>query len=106
MTIDDIATKFGVSRRTAERMRTSVVNLYPDVTCRIGPDGRKIWMRPPARRLGADEILALEWAIDHAAREHRDTQARVLSALLLRFEGRGSEEEGESPIRGTAPPPL
>ena len=41
LTIDDIRERFGVSRRTAERMRDVVARAFPDLGFELHPSGRR-----------------------------------------------------------------
>lgn len=65
ITLDDICTMFGVTERTAHRLRNAVVELFPQVESRVGDDRKRYWRLPKgtAERLveiDADELAALE----------------------------------------------
>lgn len=47
LSLDDIRQTFGVSRRTAERMRDAVRDAFPQIEEILEPDGRKRWRLPP-----------------------------------------------------------
>jgi predicted DNA-binding transcriptional regulator YafY len=75
-TLDDIMSRYGVSRRTATRMLGSVRRAVGEdqFESETGADGRKRWRlaRPAVNgvfRLGADELAALDRAGRLAARE-------------------------------------
>ena len=50
LTIDDIRERFGVSRRTAERMRDVVARAFPDPGFELDPSGRRRWRLPASSR--------------------------------------------------------
>lgn len=74
LSIADIERAFGVSRRTAERMRDAVLRAYPQLEERPGPNGLKYWRFPPGT-LGkmveptVDELTAGHRAANIARRE-------------------------------------
>jgi predicted DNA-binding transcriptional regulator YafY len=87
ISLADIERDFGVSRRTAERMRDAVRNAYPQIEELSGESGRKYWRFPPGS-LGRmveptlDELTAGHRAAAIARREGDETTAEVLEHLL------------------------
>ena len=74
VSIADIEQTFGVSRRTAERMRDAVLRAFPQLEERPGLNGQKYWRFPPGT-LGkmveptVDELTAGHRAASIARRE-------------------------------------
>ena len=87
----DIEREFGVSRRTAERMRDAVRNTYPQIEEILGDSGRKYWRFPPGS-LGKmveptlDELTAGHRAAAIARREGDDLTAETLERLLAKVQ--------------------
>ena len=87
----DIEREFGVSRRTAERMRDAVRNAYPQIEEILGDSGRKYWRFPPGS-LGRmveptlDELTAGHRAAAIARREGDDLTAETLERLLAKVQ--------------------
>lgn len=87
----DIEREFGVSRRTAERMRDAVRNAYPQVEEIAGDRGRKHWRFPPGS-LGKmveptiDELSAGHRAAAIARREGDEATAETLERLLTKVQ--------------------
>ena len=59
LTIDDIRERFGVSRRTAERMRDVVARAFPDLGFELDPSGRRRWRLPARARRPTCTIVSL-----------------------------------------------
>jgi len=95
--LEDIQSRFGVGRRTAERMREAVDRLYPGLTSTKGTDGRKYW-RLPAGEANAlvcwlpEELEALSRAIRGAAGSGDAEGARVLAVLHDKVEALATAE--------------
>lgn len=89
LSIADIEREFGVSRRTAERMRDAIVRAYPQVEERLGTDRQKHWRFPPGT-LGRmeeptlDELAAGHRAVAIARREGDLATAETLDRLLAK----------------------
>ncbi|MCB5412055.1 helix-turn-helix transcriptional regulator [Pseudogemmobacter faecipullorum] len=89
--LDDMTREFGVSRRTAERMRDAVRNAYPQIEEIPGDGGRKYWRFPPGA-LGRmveptlDELTAGHRAAAIARREGDDVTAETLERLLTKVQ--------------------
>ena len=87
VSLSDIEREFGVSRRTAERMRDALRNAYPQIEELSGESGRKYWRFPPGS-LGRmaeptlDELTAGHRAAAIARREGDEMTAEVLERLL------------------------
>lgn len=91
LSIADMMQAFGVSRRTAERMRDAVLRAYPQLEERLEPNGQKYW-RFPAGTLGrmveptVDELTAGHRAVNIARREGDITTAETLERLLSKVQ--------------------
>lgn len=91
LSIADMMQAFGVSRRTAERMRDAVLRAYPQLEERLEPNGQKYW-RFPAGTLGrmveptVDELTAGHRAANIARREGDITTAETLERLLSKVQ--------------------
>lgn len=89
LSIADIEREFGVSRRTAERMRDAILRAYPQVEERLGTHGQKYWRFPPGT-LGRmeeptlDELAAGHRAVAIARREGDLATAETLDRLLAK----------------------
>jgi predicted DNA-binding transcriptional regulator YafY len=94
LSLDDIAQTYGVSRRTAERMRDAIRDAFPQAEELAEPGGRKRWRLPPgtAARLvdpNVDDIAALHRGAelarqsgDFGTAEHLETLSDRLRARL------------------------
>lgn len=86
----DIQEAFSVSRRTAERMRDAVLQIYPQAEEVQNGDGLKRW-RIPSRRNGpdipisADELATVRAAANRLRQDGRQDQALVLDALTAKL---------------------
>lgn len=83
LTLDDMAERFGVGRRTAMRMRDAVQRAFPQTEEFTGDDRKKRWRIPSATldrliAFSADELAALE----AAARLSEDANRPDFAALL------------------------
>lgn len=88
ITLDDLMSRYSVSRRTATRMLGSVRRAVGEAhfESEVGDDGRKRWRlaRPAVNglfRLGADELAALDRAARLAEREGDRGLAREVSGI-------------------------
>ena len=97
VSISDIEQTFGVSRRTAERMRDAVLRAFPQLEERPGPNGQKYW-RFPTGTLGkmveptVDELTAGHRAASIARREGDLDTAETLERLLSKVQAMFREE--------------
>jgi predicted DNA-binding transcriptional regulator YafY len=86
LTLDEIAERFAVSRRTAERMRDAVRGLFPELEERTFDD-RMLRFRLPSHsvngliRWSAEEIAALETAVSFARESGPSDHAELLEGL-------------------------
>lgn len=48
ITLDDVIERFGISKRTAQRMLRALEMQFPDLQDSIDIEGRKRWQLPPA----------------------------------------------------------
>ncbi len=85
VTLQDIMDRFGVSRRTAERMRDAALVLMHDVTCWRDEEGRKHWRGHapalPPLDVGAQDMALLHSAAEMFAQIGRQKDADRLRAL-------------------------
>lgn len=97
VSIADIEQTFGVSRRTAERMRDAVLRAFPQLEERPGVNGQKYW-RFPAGTLGkmveptVDELTAGHRAASIARREGDLDTAETLERLLSKVQAMFRED--------------
>lgn len=90
--LDDVMTRYGVSRRTATRMLASVRRAIGEAAfeSEVGDDGRKRWRlaRPAVSglfRLGPEELASLERARGLAAREGDEVLAREIASITSKL---------------------
>ncbi|MFV0369605.1 MAG: helix-turn-helix transcriptional regulator [Hyphomicrobiaceae bacterium] len=89
--LGDIEREFGVSRRTAERMRDALRHAYPQIEEFSGEIGRKFWRFPPGS-LGRmveptlNELTAGYRAAAIARREGDQATAEALERLLTKVQ--------------------
>jgi predicted DNA-binding transcriptional regulator YafY len=86
LSLDDIQARYGVGRRTAERMRSVVARLFPELHFEPGPDGRRYWKLRRGRANGlvvwtVDEIVALETATRRARESGAHDEERTLRSV-------------------------
>jgi predicted DNA-binding transcriptional regulator YafY len=86
ISLAEIMAEYEVSRRTAERMRDSVLRIYPDVVEDRDRDGLKRWkiLSVPLRfedPIQSGELAALATAVELLRQEGREDQALRLEAL-------------------------
>lgn len=97
VSIADIEQAFGVSRRTAERMRDAVLRAFPQLEERPGVNGQKYWRFPPGT-LGkmveptVDELTAGHRAASIARREGDLDTAETLEGLLSKVKAMFRED--------------
>ena len=87
VTLNDIVERFGVSRRTAERMRDMIVNHFIQAEEVDGDDRKKRWRIPQGALkdmflFSADELTTLSLAEESLRKVHLDVQADVLNKVL------------------------
>ncbi|WP_443749344.1 helix-turn-helix transcriptional regulator [Asticcacaulis solisilvae] len=90
ISLDQIRDEFAVSRRTAERMRDAVRDIFPDLEEVDGPDRQKCWRLPAGSAnsfisYDATELQDLNLAIEDAERQGLDERAANLKALRVKL---------------------
>lgn len=90
LTIDEIREEFAVSRRTAERMRRAVAQVFGPLESVDWDDGKRHWRLPPNGLGGligvsADELVELETAAAALRRAGRDEGAVLLRDLAAKL---------------------
>ncbi|MDF3608373.1 WYL domain-containing protein [Paracoccus sp. DMF-8] len=90
VSLTDIEMEFGVARRTAERMRDAVLNVYPQLEELIEERGQKRWRFPPGslgrmEEATLDELAAAHRALALVRREGDLPTAEVLERLLAKI---------------------
>jgi predicted DNA-binding transcriptional regulator YafY len=90
LTLDEVAARFAVNRRTAERMRDAVVDLFPQLE-EVDGERPKRWRLPNGlsgifREPLADELAALRSAARRLERDGRNDLAAPLDSLAAKIE--------------------
>jgi predicted DNA-binding transcriptional regulator YafY len=90
LTLDEIAARFAVNRRTAERMRDAVAELFPQLE-EVDGERPKRWRLPNGlsgifREPLADELAALRSAARRLERDGRNDLAAPLDSLAAKIE--------------------
>ena len=98
LTLDDIGAEFGVSRRTAERMRDAVENAFGPLEYEEADGGKRCWrLRSNALRdlirVSADELVELETAAADVERAGFDERAALLRDLAGKLRALAGEAE-------------
>lgn len=98
--LEEVQQRFGVGRRTAERMREAVERLYPGLTSRKGADGRKYWRLPAGDANGLvswlpEEFTALDECIRDAEAAGNDGRLRALTGLRDKLRGLAHDPTAE-----------
>ena len=98
LTLDDIEAGFGVSRRTAERMRDAVERAFGPLEYEEADDGRRHWrLRSNALRdlirVSADEMVELETAAAEVERAGLHERAVLLRDLAGKLRALAGEAE-------------
>jgi predicted DNA-binding transcriptional regulator YafY len=85
VTLVDVERRFGCSRRTAQRMMRHLETRFPDVDAELGEDGVKRWRLRGGLKdllsLGAEELAALDLAIEQFEHGGQKLEARMLERL-------------------------
>ena len=86
VTLDDVGERFGISRRTAQRIMHALEAQFPDSESGFDEDGRKRWrLQTGALRdlltLTSDELAALDLAIETLERNALGVEATELRRL-------------------------
>jgi len=90
LSLDDIERRFGVGHRTAQRMRDTILRLFPQAEEVAGDGRRKRWRIPSGmldRLIGfsAEELADLEAAIQLLERENLGGQVASLEGLATKL---------------------
>ena len=90
LTLDDVQADFGISRRTAERLRDAVVDVFGPLTLVDTGDGKRHWrLRSDALRrltsVSAGELTELDAAATALERAGLDERAAVLRSLVTKL---------------------
>lgn len=90
LSLADVAGRFGVSRRTAMRMRDAVLCVFPQAEEVAGDDRAKRWRIPRGSLnglidVGAQELVALESASRLMAEQNRPVEAAELRGLIVKL---------------------
>jgi predicted DNA-binding transcriptional regulator YafY len=86
VTIDDVMERFGISKRTAQRMLRVLESQFPDTVVANDTDGRRRWRLPSSvlrdlMTLSADELAALDLAAETMTRSGLTVEAENLLGL-------------------------
>lgn len=99
LTLDEIAEMLGVSRRTADRYRSALAQVFPDMEFTEDQNGQRRWRLSPSSRLTPDLTSNDVALLRRAASTQADKAvSHALNRLADRFEGRTN---GNSDGRGT-----
>lgn len=87
VSIQDIMHRFDVARRTAERMRDLILDKFPQTQVRVGENNIKRWYIPQGTlkdfiQFSAEELVALEKAIDYLQANNMDENSALLQKIL------------------------
>ena len=99
--LQEIQEEFEVGRRTAERMRDALLQLFPHVE-EMRPDGKtKRWRLPASAMAGliqisAEDLAEMKTAIDLLKKENLVQHAENLDRLWLKIKGRLRPESAAS----------
>lgn len=115
LSLDDIQRRYGVGRRTAERMRLTVQQLFPELRWEPGPDRKRYWKlrRGHANPLvvwTVGEIRALEAAVRWAREDGRPDREQALRSVTEKVKGLigpvGVPARNATPSSRVVTPPL
>ena len=86
VTLDDVIERFGVSKRTAQRMLRALETVFPDTVSTVDEQGRKRWRLPSAAlrdlmTLSAEELATFDLAIETMKRSGLTVDAEDLLSL-------------------------
>ena len=108
ITLGQIQERFGVNRRTAERMRDAVVRIFPEAEARVLADGQKHWRirRDTAAvlaRWSRAELDAVAGAIKLADENGQHDAAEVLREIAEKIRAVLPEEPEYTALYSRAP---
>src|SRR5688572_33475435 len=86
VTLEEITSEFGITKRTAQRMVQALERQFPDVEASFGDDGRKRWRLPQAvlrdlLTLTPEELAAFDLALQGVRLNGQAEEAATLSKL-------------------------
>jgi predicted DNA-binding transcriptional regulator YafY len=92
LSLEEMRQRYGVSRKTAARMRDTVRQVFPELRHEPGPDGRRYWTLRRGRANGlvswsVEEIAALEAAIHWAQHANLPVRERALRSIADKVKG-------------------
>ena len=108
VSIDDVRDRFGVSKRTAQRMLKALESQFPEAVTSIDDEGRKRWQLPRGAlkdllTITPEELTAFDLATELLVREGATTEAQnlitlreKLFALIPRVRARSLEVDHEA----------
>jgi predicted DNA-binding transcriptional regulator YafY len=110
MSLDEIRQRYGVSRKTAVRMRDTVRQVFPELRHELGPDGKRYWTLRRGRANGlvswsVEEIAALEAAIRWAQESSLPARERALRSVADKVKGLIAPRRLEEPDPPEGDPP-
>ena len=87
VSLQDIMDRFGVARRTAERMRDVIIDRFPQVQVRTGENNTKRWYVPQGTlkdfiQFSAEELVAFEKAIAYLQANSMQETSVLLQKIL------------------------
>ncbi len=87
ISLQDIMDRFGVARRTAERMRDVIIDRFPQVQVRTGENNTKRWYVPQGTlkdfiQFSAEELVAFEKAIAYLQANSMQETSVLLQKIL------------------------
>ena len=90
VSLGDIEEEFDVSRRTAERMRDAVIELFPDTYLVASSEKHKRWRIPPSHindlvNFSTENFAALNTAANILERESLTTQSAAINEVIVRL---------------------
>ncbi|MBW0159654.1 WYL domain-containing protein [Sinorhodobacter sp. B57] len=91
VSLAEIQAEFGVARRTAERMRDAILNIYPQLEELVEDRGQKRWRFPPGSLGRMEEVTLEELGAAHRAlalvrREGDFSTEPVLERLIAKIQ--------------------
>lgn len=90
LSLDDIEQRFGIKRRTAQRMRDAILRSFPQTIETVDEERRRRWRIPPLGQLSpgevsADELADLEVAVRLLRREGQRERAKSLERVSAKL---------------------
>ncbi len=90
LTLSEIEERYGVGRRTAQRMRDAILRLYPQAEESVDEERRPRWRIPSTGTIArgqftADEVADLEAAVRVLERDNQKQRARTVTGILRKL---------------------